>query len=83
MPEQNEVTRLHAAQGEPVEERGGLTGSGALQVVAEVVENPAVAAAFGATVGATVNHLLNRPKEPPQPPEPPHSGLWIPPGSEE
>jgi hypothetical protein len=84
MPEKenNKITQPQVQQpqqGDAVEQRSGaLTGSGALHLVAEVVENPTVAATIGASVGATVTHLLHRPKEPPPPPEPPHSGLWVP-----
>jgi hypothetical protein len=55
-------------------ERGALTGSGALQAIAQSVASGAA----GAAAGAVTTKLLNRPKKATSPPQ---SKIVLPPGS--
>ena len=73
------VTR--AANAEPTAQRGGLTGSGAMELLVDLSQNPTVAATTAVATGVGLTKLLNRPKEPP-PPDPPPK-LWVPPGTDD
>jgi hypothetical protein len=61
---------------------GALRGSGALEVIAHVTENPTVAATVATTAGVTAKHFLDKMRDPSQK-DPPHGGLWVPPSAEE
>jgi hypothetical protein len=84
MPEeQSNTTRQPSPHGDTASQRSGaLTGSGALEFIAHVTENPTVAATMATTAGVTAKHLLDKLKQP-QSQDPPHSGLWVPPSADE
>ena len=75
MPEKDQnATPPQPEPGDAVMYRsGGLTGSGALQFLIDVSENPTVATAVGGTVATAVGAKVlgsSRPKDPdPPPPE--------------
>jgi len=82
--EQNNTAKRPLPSGDALAQRsGGLTGSGALEFIAHVAENPTVAATVATTAGVTAKHYLDKLKEPPPPQDPPHSGLWVPPSADE